>query len=106
MDTQHRHGPPGILLLAGGPVRAGKLPADANVLDVYPTLLYLLGIPLPADADGKLLAAALDPGFLREHPIARVSTWDGLPIPKSAAPPDEERRRLELERLYSLGYIR
>src|SRR6185295_1891070 len=41
MDTQHRHGPPGILLLHGGPVRAGSLPASAGVLDVYPTLLYL-----------------------------------------------------------------
>jgi hypothetical protein len=106
MDTQHRHGPPGILLLHGGPVRAGRLPARAGVLDVYPTLLYLLGIPVPADADGEVLAAALDPAFVARHPPTRVSSWDGLPRPRSAAPPDPERRRQELEKLYSLGYIR
>ena len=106
MDTQHRHGPPGILLLHGGPVRAGRLPADAGVLDVYPTLLYLLGIAVPDDADGRVLTAALDPAFVKGHPAARVSSWDGIPLPRSAAPPDAERRRQELEKLYSLGYIR
>ena len=106
MDTQHRHGPPGILLLHGGPVRAGRLPARAGVLDVYPTLLYLLGIPVPADADGEVLAAALDPAFVARHPATSVNSWDGLPRPRSAAPPDSERRRQELEKLYSLGYIR
>src|SRR6185503_3471480 len=75
MDTQHRHGPPGILLLHGGPVRPGRLQADAGVLDVYPTLLYLLGIPLPADEDGRLLRAAIEPGYLQQHPPARVSSW-------------------------------
>jgi arylsulfatase A-like enzyme len=106
MDTQHRHGPPGILLLHGGPVRAGRLPPNAGVLDVYPTLLYLLGIPVPADADGKVLTAAFEPEFIKEHPAKVVSSFDGIPIPRSAAPPDEERRRLELEKLHSLGYIR
>ncbi len=105
MDTQHRHGPPGVLLLHGGPIRAGRLPASTDVLDVYPTLLYLLGIPLPADADGQLLTAAVDPAFLRQHAAQRISTWDGLPRPRSAAPPDRERRRLELEKLRSLGYV-
>ncbi|HEV8630711.1 MAG TPA: alkaline phosphatase family protein, partial [Thermoanaerobaculia bacterium] len=97
MDTQHWHGPPGILLLHGGPVRAGRLPAAANVLDVYPTLLYLLGIPQPDDADGRLLAGVVDPAWLRAHPPQHVASWDGLPPPRTAAPPDAERRRQELE---------
>jgi arylsulfatase A-like enzyme len=104
MDTQHRHGPPGVLLMHGGPVRAGRLPASANVLDVYPTLLYLLGIPLPDDAAGRLLAASIDPAFLRQHPPQRVASWDGLPPPRSAVPLDAERQRLELEKLIALGY--
>ncbi|HXT52538.1 MAG TPA: alkaline phosphatase family protein [Thermoanaerobaculia bacterium] len=106
MDTQHRHGPPGILLLHGGPVHHADLPADAAVLDVYPTLLYLLGIPVPDDADGRVLTAALDPAYVKAHPEIRVSSWDGLPPPRTVAPADAERRRQELEKLYSLGYIR
>ncbi len=106
MDTQHFHGPPGVLLLHGGPVRAGRLPAGAQVLDVYPTLLYLLGIPLPADADGRALTATIAADYLRAHPPQHVASWDGLPLPRGAAPPDAERRRQELEKLYSLGYIR
>ena len=87
MDTQHRHGPPGILLLHGGPVRTGRLPAGAGVLDVYPTVLYLLGIPLPDDRDGRLLAGAIEPAFLAQHPPGRVASWDGLPRLRTAAPP-------------------
>lgn len=106
MDTQHRHGPPGILLLHGGPVRAGRLPARASVLDVYPMVLYLLGIPLPDDGEGRLLAGVLEPSFVKQHPPQRVASWDGLPRPRTAAPPDAERRRRQLEELISLGYVR
>ena len=34
--SQHRHGPPGILTLRGGPVRPGVKLASASVYDVYP----------------------------------------------------------------------
>jgi hypothetical protein len=105
MDTQHRHGPPGMLLLHGPGIRAGEL-QGAGVLDVYPTLLHLLGIPVPDDADGRLLAGAFDPELLAARPPRRVASWDGLPPPAPVAPMDSGRRREEIEKLRELGYIR
>lgn len=105
--SQHRHGPPGILLLRGGPVRRGVELASADVYDVYPTVLYLLGLPVPRDAAGKVLLGALDPAFVQAHPVRTIPSYrpfgvsPGLP----GAARDGAMNELEIEKLRSLGYI-
>ena len=90
--TQHRHGPPGILLMRGGPVKRGLALQGASVYDVYPTVLYLLGLPVPQDAAGKVLVDALDPGFVRLHPVRTVPTYTDLGLPARAAGRQPRRR--------------
>lgn len=105
--TQHRHGPPGILLMQGGPVKPGHVIQAAHILDLYPTMLYLLGLPVPEDAAGKVLLDALDPGFVRRHPVRRIPTYEvlgpaeGLPGGRRESGQDQR----ELEKLRALGYI-
>jgi hypothetical protein len=105
--TQHRHGPPGILLMQGGPVKRGLAVAGASIYDVYPTVLYLLGLPVPRDAAGKVLTGALDPGFVRLHPVRTVPTYMdlGLSPRLPGASRDGSMNQLEIEKLRSLGYI-
>lgn len=106
--TQHRHGPPGILLMEGGPVRPGAKLDKAHVYDLYPTILYLLGLPVPEDAAGRVLTEALDPAFVQAHPIRTIPTYQtlgparGLPG-KSGRGSDLDAK--ELEKLRSLGYL-
>lgn len=52
--------PPGFILLAGAGIRPGTLLGNAHVLDIAPTILTLLGLPVAQDMDGKVLTAALD----------------------------------------------
>ncbi|HEX3127828.1 MAG TPA: alkaline phosphatase family protein [Thermoanaerobaculia bacterium] len=105
--TQHRHGPPGILLMMGGPVKPGTVIQGAHILDLYPTMLYLLGLPVPQDVTGKVLLDALDPEFVRHHPVRTVPTLEtlgpaeGLPGGRRESGQDER----ELDKLRSLGYI-
>lgn len=105
--TQHRHGPPGILLMMGGPVKPGTVIQGAHILDLYPTMLYLLGLPVPQDLTGKVLLDALDPGFVRRHPVRTIPTLEtlgpakGLPGGRRESGQDER----ELDKLKSLGYI-
>ena len=87
--TQHRHGPPGILLACGGPLRAGARLDQAAVLDIFPTVLYLLGLPIPKDAAGFFLADMVDPQYLSAHPVAHRRH---LPRPV-ARPPSARARR-------------
>jgi hypothetical protein len=105
--TQHRHGPPGILLMRGGPVKRGLEMRDANVYDLYPTVLYLLGLPVPQDAAGTVLTGALDPGFVRLHPVRTVPTYRDLGLSPNlpGAKRDDSMNRQEIEKLKSLGYI-
>ncbi len=105
--TQHRHGPPGILLMMGGPVKPGTVIQGAGVLDLYPTMLYLLGLPVPEDVAGKVLLDAIDPGFVRRHPVRTIPSYEGwgpargLPGSRKESGQDER----ELDKLRSLGYL-
>ena len=41
--------------------RGGQLPAGANVLDIAPTVLGLLDVPVPDSLDGRQLLGAASP---------------------------------------------
>jgi hypothetical protein len=53
----------GILVAAGPAFRTGAVPRAAELLDVAPTVLHLLGVPVPGDMDGRILAEILDPAL-------------------------------------------
>lgn len=103
----------GILLVAGPGVKAGQRleSGRARTIDVTPTLLYLLGLPVAADMDGEVLEPILRPGLLRERPVTRIPTYRGVAdsTASSLAPPppaeDAEYDQKTLERLRSLGYV-
>ena len=97
----HRH--EGIAVLAG-PAVAGGASLSGELVDVAPTLLYLLGEAIPSDLEGRVLFEALRPELLDERP----PEYDDSP------PPDFEGERAELEdegaaeverRLRGLGYL-
>ena len=44
--------PPGILIASGGPLRRGLRVDDATIYDLAPTVLWLLGLPVPQDLAG------------------------------------------------------
>ncbi len=68
--------PDGLLLLVGGGVRPGSLIADAKIVDVAPTLLYALGMPIADDLDGRVLTDAFTEEFLARQPLSFLSTYE------------------------------
>jgi predicted AlkP superfamily phosphohydrolase/phosphomutase len=104
--TAHRHGPPGILLMNGSPIIKSHVLQSAHVLDLFPTILYLLGLPVPKDSDGKVLEAAFEEEFLHNNPPRYILSYDFVfsksLLKKEKGLLDKE----ELERLKSLGYIK
>jgi predicted AlkP superfamily phosphohydrolase/phosphomutase len=102
--TSGVHHPDGIALFAGPGVRAGGTIQESSVLDVVPTLLALLGMPVGRDMDGRVLTEAIDPTHLQETPLNYVDTYDtGLELGK--AEEDEPMSEEVLKRLRDLGYI-
>ena len=103
--TQHRHGPPGVLLLYGPGIRRGHRLESSHVFDVFPTVLALLGLPVPEDVEGRVLEGAFetppDPGSAR-----RVATYrDAWQPVDTVGGTDVERTRQEIERLKAMGYL-
>ncbi|MGH2997081.1 MAG: hypothetical protein ACRDM9_12270, partial [Gaiellaceae bacterium] len=61
----HRH--EGIFALAG-PSAAVAPRTLAGIEDIAPTVLYLLGEPLPSDLEGRVIAEAIEPSLLDDRP--------------------------------------
>ncbi len=102
----HWHTLDGVVALAGAPVRAGVRLEGAGILDVAPTVLALLGLPVSEEMPGRVWEEALVPEFLEGHPVRRIPTYETGAAPASPegavpSPYDEA----VLERLRALGYI-
>ena len=95
----------GILIAAGPAFRAGAAPEGATLLDIAPTVLHLLGVPVPADMDGRVLTEILDPAVV-PAPVAAESSFgapaEGEPVPVAYS--EEEDAAIQ-QRLADLGYL-
>ncbi len=76
-----RDAPDGVLMLMGDGVLAGASVQDARLVDVLPTLLYGLGLPLARDLDGRVLTEAYSGSFLAAHPLTFVPSYRTLAPP-------------------------
>ncbi|MFN2227240.1 MAG: alkaline phosphatase family protein [Anaerolineae bacterium] len=93
----------GMVLLHGAPIQAGRHLAGARIEDVAPTVLYLMGQPIPADMDGRVLADALSPAWIDDERLAPVAAGEGTErehVDWSAEDEEEVRQRLQ-----GLGYL-
>jgi predicted AlkP superfamily phosphohydrolase/phosphomutase len=93
----------GMILLHGSPVQAGIDLQNANIEDVTPTLLYLMGQPVPSDMDGRVLTNALRPDWIDTARLASVQETNQAESRRTDfSPADEEAVR---QRLQDLGYL-
>jgi hypothetical protein len=82
-----RGAPDGLLLLAGEGIKAGEQLDRASLVDVMPTLLYAMGLPLARDLDGEVLTGAFESSFLARRPLTFVPSYDTLAGQPPALPP-------------------
>jgi predicted AlkP superfamily phosphohydrolase/phosphomutase len=100
----HWHTLEGIVAAAGGPIREGGELKGATVLDIAPTVLALLGLPVAEDMDGQVLWSLMRDRFLFDHPIRWISSYEGEEQGDREPRPSAYDEGV-LERLRALGYI-
>ncbi|MFQ5823233.1 MAG: alkaline phosphatase family protein [bacterium] len=96
--------PPGVIAMAGGSVEAGARVKEATVLDIAPTVLHLLGRPVPRDMKGRVLPPVMKSG---RRPVEYIDTYErASQSPESRDPKASRADEKMLETLKSLGYIK
>lgn len=99
------HRPLGMIAIQGDKVVQGRQ-VEARVIDVAPTLMWLLGLPLPDDLDGQLLTSFVRPDILASQPLRKISAANA-PAPNVVGQgwADAAEEEEVLDRLRDLGYL-
>ena len=112
------HEPDGIFIAAGPHIRRGAKVEGASVLDLAPTVLHYLGLPVAKDMDGAVLESIFEPDFASAHPLEYVTTYEtgdkispavaqqqNEPAHAIVAPADEKELAANVAALETLGYV-
>ena len=97
------HSRDGIFLAWGPDVNRGTVVNDAEIVDLTPTILHLMDLPVPEDVDGNMLREIFKPGSAPYDRPIRFRQGTGLKTSTSGQQPDEDERAVR-DRLRALGY--
>lgn len=95
------HRPEGVFFARGPDIAPGATPDGASVVDVAPTILHLLGEPVPAETDGRVLTELFAEGSSPAVRDTEVSQYGSMATNDAL---DEGSADVE-DRLRGLGYI-
>lgn len=98
------HRSTGVLVAAGPGIRAGATIAAANIVDLAPTALALLGLPAAQDFAGRVLSEAVETAV-----PDRIESWEALEGPAGLHAADARQDPFEaadaIQQLIDLGYM-
>jgi predicted AlkP superfamily phosphohydrolase/phosphomutase len=97
VSSSHRMN--GIFIASGAGIKDAGEFRGAQLIDLAPTILHLMGLPVPTDTDGRVLTEALADARTVEYggtSEASATTTEGY---------SEEEEKEVIERLADLGYI-
>ena len=66
----------GFVLIRGEGIRPRPNPPPARTVDIVPTMMFIAGLPIARDMDGRILTEALDDDFLRSHVLSLIQTYE------------------------------
>lgn len=95
----------GAFLGLGPHFAKGKQITQAALIDIAPTVLYLLGMDIPRSLDGKVLSQAFNQDYLAEHPVRLSEEADeDVDEARKDIYSSTEKQQIE-DRLRGLGYL-
>lgn len=100
-----KHEENGIICLKGLGIKKGFKLTDAKIIDIVPTILYLMGYPLVRDFDGTVLVDAIEESFLKSNPVRYTEAYKiGIPSENGKTFSEENSRDIK-DKLENLGYL-
>lgn len=95
----------GIFIIRSSHVEKNRGNLRADIIDICPTILYMMDTPIPESMDGRVLTEIFKKTSLKDRPIERLRKG-GIEVEVSETPgySPEEAKKIE-EKLKNLGYI-
>jgi predicted AlkP superfamily phosphohydrolase/phosphomutase len=106
-DRDHhigKHHPEGILIACGEGI-AARRGIRASLMDIAPTVLCAMGVPVSADMDGKLIPDLFTADFAAAHEVLRAGAMQPLQAGQAATPYSNDDEKEIRKRLRDLGYM-
>ena len=99
------HASDGILLMGGRDIRPHMQISGARIIDLLPTILYLMDIPIPDDLDGTALLGPIAEEYTSTHPIQFEAAESERVAAETGTTFSEEEEERIREGLRGLGYL-
>ena len=97
-EGSHRHN--GVLLMHGAGLKHTEENFSPCLIDIAPTVLHLLGVPVPGDMDGRVLTE-----IFTDLPAVQYEEVDNRKSLEAPAEYTMQETELIEQRLKSLGYV-
>lgn len=94
----------GIFVVKGDGIRSGYSLDGIEITDLLPTILYVLGLPIPEDMDGKVIADAFKKDYLSINPVCFGHSTD-IEATRGEGVLDEAESEKVRQSLRNLGYF-
>ncbi|MDH7512301.1 MAG: alkaline phosphatase family protein [Clostridiales bacterium] len=80
VSAHHEFAPDGVVFFYGKGIARGKNVDGLRIVDIAPTLLYYLGLPVGRDMDGIVRTDIFIKEFITENPVIYISSYDDFRI--------------------------
>jgi len=94
----------GTFMAMGRGIKQGELIKGAGICDVAPTILYMLGVSIPNDMDGRVLEGIFEQEFLDKH-LPEYERVESVRKPGEFVSYSDKESQEVAERLKGLGYL-
>lgn len=86
VSAYHEFAPAGVIFFYGKGIARGNNVEGVEIVDVAPTLLYYLGLPVGKDMDGIVKSPLFMRDFIAENPIFYISSYEEIEVKNSPHP--------------------
>ncbi|UCC39962.1 MAG: alkaline phosphatase family protein [Candidatus Heimdallarchaeota archaeon] len=100
---EHRRA--GIFIAYGPNIKKGKIVTDAEIIDIAPTILYIMGLPVAREMDGRVLTEIFGSSYLKDNPINFSAFSDYVKDSNTKQIYKKEDIEKIKKRLRNLGYL-
>lgn len=95
----------GVLIMKGKHIKKNMEIRGAHIMDMGPTILYLMNVPIPEDMDGKVLTEVFEDSFKNSHPVKYNKNHVEVQKKEEIEVYSEEDIESVRKKLHGLGYL-